>query len=346
MKNIFYFSAINSIGGIESFFYYLAKKYKDWDITIYYRTGDKKQIQRLSKYVRVVRWDGQTRVRCDKAFYNYTIDMLPFVDAKEHIQIVHADYKSMGVKPNVHPKISRYIGVSQLACDRFEELTGLKTELVYTPVPIDEPRKVLHLISATRLTHEKGVQRMKKLSVALEQAGIPYTWEVFSDKNDKFNGKNFVIREPRLDIIDYIADADYLVQLSDSEGLCLSVLEALKCSTPVIVTPCPVFKEIGVENGVNGFVVPFDMSNIPIQEIYKGLPRFEYSAPEDKWYEILAKGKGTYQKELESMIPIIIIKSYHDLELERKVKKKEEIMVLPKRAKDLVDKGFAIYKEE
>ena len=97
---------------------------------------------------------------------------------------------------------------------------------------------------------------------------------------------------------------------------------------------------------MNGFVVPFDMSNIPIQEIYKGLPRFEYSAPEDKWYEILAKGKGTYQKELESMIPIIIIKSYHDLEIGRKVKKREEIRVFPKRAKELVDKGYAIYKEE
>lgn len=346
MKNIFYFSNINSIGGVESFFYYLAKKYKDWDITIYYRTGDKKQIERLSKFVRVVRWDGQSRVRCDKAFYNYTLDMLPFIDAKEHIQIIHADYKSMRVKPNIHPKVTKYIGVSRLVCDTFHELTGLEIELVYTPVPIEEPRKILHLISATRLTHEKGTQRMKKLAVALEQAGIPYTWEIFTDKGEAFKGKNIVVREPRLDIVDYIANSDYLVQLSDSEGLCLSVLEALKCSTPVIVTPCPVFKEIGVENGVNGFVVPFDMNNIPIQEIYKGLPRFEYSAPEDKWYEILAKGKGTYQKELETMIPVIIIKSYHDLEMGRKVKKREEIRVSPKRAKELVDKGYAIYKEE
>ena len=29
MKNIFYFYNINSIGGVESMFYYLAKKYKN-----------------------------------------------------------------------------------------------------------------------------------------------------------------------------------------------------------------------------------------------------------------------------------------------------------------------------
>ncbi|MBR4757642.1 MAG: glycosyltransferase [Bacteroidaceae bacterium] len=343
MKNIFYFSAINKIGGIESFFYYLAKKYKDWDITIFYRTGDKKQIERLSQYVRVVKWDGQTRVKCDKAFFNYTIDMLPYVDAKEYIQIVHADYKSMKVKPQVHPKITRYIGVSQLACDRFKELTGKDTELAYTPTPIDKPKKVLHLISATRLTHEKGAQRMKQLSVALEQAGIPYTWTVFTDSETKFSGKNFVMREPRLDIIDYIADSDYLVQLSDSEGLCLSVIEALECGTPVIVTPCPVFKEIGVQDRVNGFILPFDMRNIPIREIYEGLPKFEFKTLPDRWAEILAEGKGVYQDELKNMVLIKITQSYFDLALERKVKKKEEIRVAPKRAKELVEKGFAVY---
>ena len=36
MKNIFYFYNINSIGGVESMFYYLAKKYCDKDIIILY----------------------------------------------------------------------------------------------------------------------------------------------------------------------------------------------------------------------------------------------------------------------------------------------------------------------
>ena len=51
MKNIFYFRLLNKIGGIETFFYNLAKKYNDWDITIYYQTGDINQIKRLKKSV-------------------------------------------------------------------------------------------------------------------------------------------------------------------------------------------------------------------------------------------------------------------------------------------------------
>jgi glycosyltransferase involved in cell wall biosynthesis len=46
---------------------------------------------------------------------------------------------------------------------------------------------------------------------------------------------------PRLDIRDYIADADYLVQLSDTEAWSYSVLESLSLGTPVITTPIPCF---------------------------------------------------------------------------------------------------------
>ena len=44
VNNVFYFYYINSIGGVESMFYYLAKKYQDKDIVIYSSHGDKYQI--------------------------------------------------------------------------------------------------------------------------------------------------------------------------------------------------------------------------------------------------------------------------------------------------------------
>ena len=72
MKNIFYFRYINAIGGIETFFYYLAKKYQDWNITIYYLDGDPKQINRLKQYVRVRKYEGEV-IECDKAFLPYEI---------------------------------------------------------------------------------------------------------------------------------------------------------------------------------------------------------------------------------------------------------------------------------
>ena len=55
MKNVFYFYYINSIGGVETFFYELAKKYCKYDITILYSKGNQDQINRLKKYAKVIK---------------------------------------------------------------------------------------------------------------------------------------------------------------------------------------------------------------------------------------------------------------------------------------------------
>jgi len=52
-SNIFIVPHINVIGGVEAFLYYIAKKYKARDITVYYKWGDYKQIERLEQFVRV-----------------------------------------------------------------------------------------------------------------------------------------------------------------------------------------------------------------------------------------------------------------------------------------------------
>ena len=49
--NIFYVPHFNIIGGIETYCYELAKKYKDKDITFVYsdETSDRKQLNRIIK---------------------------------------------------------------------------------------------------------------------------------------------------------------------------------------------------------------------------------------------------------------------------------------------------------
>lgn len=315
MKNIFYFRKINSIGGIETFFYYLAKKYKDYDITIYYQDGDPKQIKRLKQYVRVKKYNGE-KIKCEKAFFNFNLDIIDNVEAKEYIQIAHGDYKAMGIKPNTHKKITKYLGVSKQVCKTYKEVTGYDTELVYNPIEIDEPKKVLNLISATRLTAEKGKNRIIKLSKMLDDAGIPYLWTIFTDNTKAIDNPNIVYMKPRLDIINYIANSDYLVQLSDNEGYCYSVVEALSVGTPVIVTDIPVFKELGL-NKKNSFVLDFDLEKVPIDEIYKGLPKFEYKPKKDNWDKLLAKGESIYQKDLKTIVKVKCIKDYDDVELNK-----------------------------
>lgn len=338
MKNIFYFRYINAIGGIETFFYYLAKKYQDWDITIYYLEGDTKQINRLKKYVRVKQFKGET-IECDKAFFNFNLDIIENVKAKEYIQIAHGDYKAMDIKPNTHKKLTKYLGVSKQVCKTYKEVTGYNTELVYNPIEIDEPKKVLNLISATRLTAEKGKNRIKKLSKMLDKANIPYIWTIFTDDINAIDNPNIAYMKPRLDIINYIANADYLVQLSDNEGYCYSVVEALSVGTPVIVTDVPVFKEIGV-NKNNGFILDFDLSNVSIEEIYKGLPKFEYKPIKDNWENILEKGKSTYKEELKMKVKVKCIKNYVDMQLNKTVTTNDDPFIVNSvRAEELVDAG-------
>ena len=344
-KNVFYFTNINKIGGVESFYWYLAQKYGEYDLTVFYKTGDDKQIARLKRYCRVEKFNGQ-RIQCEKAFFNYTQDIIDSVDADEYFYVVHGDYKvfkKLGVHVHVNPKITRFIGVSQLACDTFKDLTGQDVELVYNPIVPQNPQRALNLISATRLTAEKGAKRLKKLAEALDAHGINYTWQIFTDARPKDWSENVVFREPRLDILPFIASADYLVQLSDTEGYCFSVVEALCLGTPVIVTPCPVYKELGL-NKTDSITLPFDMSEIPIPEIVKGKRKFKYEPPEDRWGELLAKGQSTYDPN--APITIRVKKTYYDLELGRIVQEGERIKVKPERAEVLIKKIGGAYGTE
>ena len=83
MKNIFYFRNISEIGGIETFLYYLSKEYNDYDITIFYNNADKKQLERLKERVRCIKFRGQ-EIECEKAFFNYNLDIIDNVKAKEY----------------------------------------------------------------------------------------------------------------------------------------------------------------------------------------------------------------------------------------------------------------------
>ena len=146
-NNVFYFYYINSIGGVESMFYYLAKKYQDKDIVIYYSQGDKNQIERLKQFVDVQQYKPGTKIKCKRVFFNYNISIIDNVDAEEYCLMIHADYKALGIKPITHPKITKYIAVSQLAADSYKEVSGKTCEVCYNPILIDKPKKKLRLIS-------------------------------------------------------------------------------------------------------------------------------------------------------------------------------------------------------
>ena len=156
-NNLFYISNFNKIGGVETYIFELARKYKDHDIIIIFKTGDINQIKRLRQYVKVIRYNGQ-KFKCKKAFFNYETDIINDIEAEEYIQLIHAMFKTQGwLHPNVNPKITKYLCVSESTEKEWEELTGHKCILCRNPLEIteEEQKPILYLISATRLTAEK-----------------------------------------------------------------------------------------------------------------------------------------------------------------------------------------------
>lgn len=314
--NVFYVPHFNVIGGIETYIYELVKKYKNEDITVVYTRddSDRKQLARIRKYARVIKqpYNAKDKIKCKRLFVMYQCK-LDLFEADDIIQIIHADYKAQNLKPNTDERIRKHYGVSKAVAKAYEEISDVKVDVCYNPIDIEKPQRVLKLISATRLSKEKGLDRMRALVSVLEKANIPFLWLIFTNSSDMIHSKNVVYMQPRLDIRDYIADADYLVQLSDTEAWCYSVLEALSLHTPVIVTPIPSFKEMEVKNGVNGYILPFDMKDIPVNDIYNKIPvNFEYEPPKDIYDKLLLKGKKTYKPEKKVWIKAL--RTYFDVE--------------------------------
>ena len=335
-ENVFYFSHINAIGGVETFLYYLSKTYNNF--VVYYKDekSDMAQINRLGDRVEVHKWNGE-RIKCERAFLNYNPDIIDYIDAKEYIQVIHMNYKSQNRIPKIHPKITKFCGVSKVTCQEFEELTGKKCELLYNLVALDKPKKVLKLISATRLTEEKGRKEMIKLGEALDNFGIPYLWLVFTNDWNVIKNPNIIYMSPKLDITNYIAMSDFLVQLSSSEAFCFSVVEALMLGVPVIVRDLPIWKEIGLKDRENCFILNFDMSDIPVEEIYKGLKEFKYTPPKSDWDKYL-DNKGEYDPEKE--VEVTPLCRFWDIEEKEWREKGKSFKCCEKRKNRLTDLGL------
>ena len=315
LKNVIYFPSFHCIGGVETYCYEMALKFgQDYDITIVYRNGDKDQMKRLRKVCRTVQYHDGDKIICDVFLFGWGWDIIDSVEAKEYVQTYHADFKARGIDPCLDPRVTKRYGVAENTTLGIREHFPIEVETMYNPYTPKKPRKVLNLISATRLSKEKGYERMLKLADALDKADIPFIWTVYTDLPREIPNKSMVCVPVRLDILDFIANADYLVQLSDTEGYSYSIVEALSVGTPVICTALPVAKEQGVENGKTGFILPFDMSEIPVDDIYKGVKKFKCEPRESHYEQILSPGKSDYEYDEKGIIVAKVLKNFYDIE--------------------------------
>jgi len=151
-----------------------------------------------------------------------------------------------------------------------------------------------------------------------------------------------------LNIKDYIAKCDYLVQLSDSEGFGYSIVEALEMGVPVITTPIEVLKEFNFIDGEDGYIVPFDMENINPERFLEipQNPQYKGTKNEDikkQWKKLLGNTKptGDYLK-IGNMVQVEIIESYSDMELNRDLKVGEVVTMRRARANLIVGCGKGV----
>lgn len=305
-------------------------------MVVYYSSGDLTQIKRLSKNIEVHQYHGE-KIKCNRFFVNYSLSIIDNVIANEYIQIIHADYKALGKRPNLHKKITKYIGVSKVACDSFKELTGLECELMYNPVLPDKSDKMLLLVSATRLTEEKGKDIMIEIGKKLNALGRPWLWLIFTNDTNAIRNENIIYMSPRLDISSFLEKADYVVQVSKSESFGLTVNESLVLGTPVLLTDLPIWKELGVENGKHGWIIE-NIDTFDFNLLYKDLGKVKYESPVDKWGKYISD-KSEYNG-LEN-VKVEILETIDDMESGKR-HRKGDIVEFPRwRVNRMIDDNVA-----
>lgn len=347
-SNIIYVSDISQIGGVETWAYELAKKYHGLDLAVVYKTGDINQIKRLLKYVPVYKFTGE-KIQCDVAVINYDTTIIPHIDAKIGVySAVHADYENPAYhcKYPTHPNVKEYICITKHIMESWGRITGNKNlRLCYNPLTIEKAKRPIVLLSATRLSEEKGKDRMQRLATALDDAGVEYIWLVFTNDTDAIKSPNVVFLPPKLDIGRWFEGADYVVQLSNTEACSYTIAEALFRNKPVIVTPLPYLGEIGVKDGENAYIMEFDCSNI--DDIVKNIteiPKFKFEKWEDDYANIFTKKKR--RKISDSYVEVVTKKKYYDIEENKRFLAGTELTVPYERACLLSALGIVKIKEK
>lgn len=343
LKNVLYFPNFNCVGGIETYCYEMGLKYgKDFDITVVYQNGDPDMMKHIAEVCRVIRYRPKDKIVCDVFIFGYGHEIIKDVEAKEIIQTFHADYICRHLNPCFDKRITKRLGVADNTTKGIREHYdwAADIETMYNPYTPKKPKKVLNLISATRLTAEKGFKRMVRFADALDEAGIPFHWTIYTDKPQKFENKSVAIMPHRLDILGFIANADYLVQLSDTEGYSYSLVEALSVGTPVICTAFAVAEEQGIVNGKTGFILPMDMSEIPVEAIYRGVKPFKCKPRESHYEEIFVSGEAEYAVRADDDVPVRAKQTYRDIELNSIIKNGEQLTMKRNRADYLESMGL------
>lgn len=333
--DVIIYTSQSSINGIYTWIYAFCHQLHDkYDIAVIHEHFNGEMISRLQD-VAYVRRNGDP-IKCKTLLMMRINDPIPVnIRFERSIQVVHS------TKLNNDWKIPTDRDLVIPVSETVRASWGLSEKPILNLTYSDGNKNALNLISATRLrTKEKGVERMRRLVEKLNEANIPFVWYCYSDLDPCIPG--ITHKAMTTNIRSEIARADYLVQLSDSEGFCYSIVEALEEGTAVITTPLPVLSEIGFENFIHGYIFGFDMQG-DVNDL-KTVPQFEYrynnGLLRSKWLNLL--GKGTLA---EGPLTICCTRRFRDMQQDRYVEVGEVLTVNHRRAKEILECGYATLME-
>lgn len=366
MKILLYSYSHNRIGGVETFNLNFCKRMsKYFEITFVYEIGDFEKLIEISQYATVVKYTGQsfeTDICVRSSAWGSRLKGKVKTTTGIDIQMCHADYRNAIVDWNftytMLPETSHHVCVGQNVMDSLIELYGEKYDLkdvrvIYNLLDNDlKVDRVLKLITVSRISREKGFERIIKFVKALKEYGKPFLWFIYGDYSSAYaqNIKNqlseypeVIFMGPKIGIASQVADCDYLVQLSDSEGFSYSIYEALQVGTPCITTNFQSAYE-QITDGKNGYILDMELSNLDIDKIYKNIPKeisFKEKSTEKEWLELMGtpKTKPRPPKPKLETVKVIAIMDYFDKEKQREVKKEEILEVSAERSKVLIKAG-------
>ena len=338
---VLYSSYLHTIGGIETFVYSFLDIMKGYDIAVYVPQMPFDVQHRLSQKAQVIRGG---LVECETLIMARMNDPIPYgVTYERSIRMCHA----VKAKPDwsIRQDCNEIVNVSEASKRSFGDMAK-NAHVIHNPL-IKTDKKALLLVSATRIpARDKGLNtdRMLTLAKMLDASGIPFLWFNFSDQPLQNAPKGLVNVGTFAEVQPYIAKADYLVQLSDNEGFCYSLVEALSNGTAVICTPFETTAELGVIDGLNGYIVPFDM-NFDVHRLLD-VPTFEYTydnkAILKEWKKLLGKlkKKPTPAAISTEQVPVRVIRSYLDLVLNKRLTPGMVLTMQKDRAEYVASKGF------
>lgn len=330
-----YTSYLHIVGGIETYILNFTDLMKsDFEMVVVCPRLPEEMEKRIP--VPVIK--SQEPISCDTLIMIRMMDPIPkHITYQKSIRMCHA------MKSNPSWRIlqdcDKVVHVSKASKTSFQS----SGEVIYNPLSYSEKKSLL-LVSATRipaLDKGKNAERMLKLAKMLNDKEIPFLWFNFSDAPLQNAPKGFVNVGHFAELQPYIKRADYLVQLSDHEGFGYSVLEALMVGTAVICTPFETTKELGVVDGKNGYIIPYDL-NFAVEKLLT-VPEFSYTYDNDKiktkWTKLL-KSKPRPKSKTRNPHDLVMVRvamSYHDLHLNRYLNRNQCVQMTRERAEYLAN---------